>query len=85
MTDSTYTVWKIGTNGEYSRLVKAYKTERGAKSRADSEAEDEWRSGVMYVVTSGTGRPCNFEDGPASRVGMDGIEYNGVGVYEVSA
>ena len=83
----TYSVWKIDSNGEYSRLIKEYDSLSWAKKRARKEADDEWSSGVRYVVSSGTkGRGASLmEDKRASAVGMNGIEYGGNGVYEVDA
>lgn len=82
MARKSYSVWQIGRTGEYHRLIKHYKTERGAKNRAEKEADEAIRSGQKFIVTSGTGRVTDFEDVRASRVGMDGIEYSGGALYE---
>ena len=83
MTRDKYTVWKIGTNGTYVKLVKDYKTFKGACNRAHREAESQWRSGVKYIVSQGFSDGNLMEGKKASQVGMDGVEYSGNARYEV--
>lgn len=81
-----FNVYKIGRDGTYSKLVANYKTRQGAINRADKEAEDEWRSGVRYIVSSGT--TSHFQkktDIRADKIGLGDVEASGSRIHEAEA
>lgn len=85
MTSTRFAVWKIARNGEYSKMLKEYKTFLAARDRARRAADSEFRPGVRYIVSKSVASGPLMGEKRADEVGMDGIEYKGNAEFEAEA